>query len=126
MEVKKFLRNKSIYILLIIIFISFLLINLNVVYFGDDYYYLIMSKENGRILFYTDLFTDSGRLLLKLLFSHYLHANGRLIVHTLVCLFLKMPMIYWQILNSAMLTGICYFGTKVIIPKEKECVRNSV
>ena len=113
MEVKKFLRNKSIYILLIIIFISFLLINLNVVYFGDDYYYLIMSKENGRIL-------------LKLLFSHYLHANGRLIVHTLVCLFLKMPMIYWQILNSAMLTGICYFGTKVIIPKEKECVRNSV
>ena len=89
------------FLLIPIIFISFLLINLNVVYFGDDYYYLTF-----RNLDFSEFFSK--------LFGHYQNDNGRFIVHLLATLFLKLPLPFWAILNSIFLTGICYFGSKVI------------
>lgn len=95
------------YIILPVFFISFLLININVTYFGDDYHFLLFSSESV-----SSYFSD--------VFKHYTLDNGRLIVHLLDSLFLKMPIIFWQILNSLMLTLICYFASKVITKDKKE------
>lgn len=100
------IKNNFKYFLIPIIFISFLLINLNVVYFGDDYYYLSFRNLN-----FTEYFSG--------LFNHYCQDNGRFIVHLFATLFLKFPMPFWQILNSLMLTGICYFITKILTTKDK-------
>lgn len=95
------IKENWLYIIIPIIFISFLLINLNVVYFGDDYYYLTFRELNV-----SDYFSK--------LFGHYQNDNGRFIVHMLVTLFLKAPLPFWAILNSVFLTGICYFSSKII------------
>lgn len=94
------------YLLIPIIFISFLLINLNVVYLGDDYYYLTF-----RNLDFSEYFSK--------LIGHYQNDNGRFIVHLLATFFLKLPLPFWAILNSIFLTGICYFGAKVITTEKK-------
>jgi len=101
------LKQNWLSLLLPIIFVSFLLINLNVVYFGDDYYYLTF-----RNLDFSEYFTK--------LAGHYLNDNGRFIVHMLATLFLKLPLPFWAILNSLFLTGICYFASKVITSNKKE------
>ena len=101
-QILKYIKENSFYIILFIIFISFLLINIKVVYFGDDYVYLTFRNLN-----ITDYFSK--------LWGHYLHTNGRFIVHLLVTLFLKMPIIVFQIVNSLLLTGICYFGTTIVL-----------
>ncbi len=85
---------KAIKIILPIIFISFLLININVVYFGDDYHFL-------------GFHTNDFSAYMQDLYTHYTLDNGRLIVHFLDSIFLKVPVL-WQILNSFMLTFICY------------------
>lgn len=95
------LKNNSLYILVPLIFISFFIININVTYFGDDYYYLTFGKLN-----FTGYFSE--------LAVHYQEANGRFIVHMLATLFLKLPIFCWSIVNSLMLTGICYFIAKII------------
>ena len=103
------LKDNLVYILVPIIFVSFLLINLNVVYFGDDYYYLTFADLN-----FSEYFSK--------LTEHYFKDNGRFIVHTLATIFLKLPMPFWQILNSLMLTGICYFAAKIIAQKNKKII----
>lgn len=95
------IQKNPLYFLIPIAFISFLLININVVYFGDDYGYLEFKNLN----------IDNH---MSKLISHYFSTNGRFIVHLLVTLFLKLPMIYWQLFNSFMLTCICYFSTKLL------------
>ena len=100
------IKNNLVYILIPIIFVSFLLININVVYFGDDYYYLTF-----RDLEISEYFTR--------LAEHYCKDNGRFIVHMLATIFLKLPMPFWQVLNSLMLTGICYFAAKILTNDNK-------
>lgn len=98
------IKNNLMFILLPIIFFSFLLINVNVVYFGDDFYYLSFAD-----LSLPDFFAKH--------IEHYNNDNGRFLVHILATLFLKLPMSFWQILNSLMLTGICYFASKILTDK---------
>lgn len=88
-------------LLLLITFFSFLVININVTYFGDDYHFLDFQNYNLQAYF-------------SKLVDHYFLDNGRLIVHFLDTIFLSLPIFLWQILNSLMLTGICYFITKIV------------
>lgn len=74
-----------------IIFASFLLINLNVVNLGDDYWFFRFRNYDT-----TKTFSE--------LLNFYKTTNGRFIVHLLVVYFLKIPMIFWQIFNSIVLT----------------------
>lgn len=87
-------------ILVILAFISFFLINKNVIYSGDDYYFLSFSNCN------------LNEYITKII-THYKLDNGRIIVHVLDTLCLKFPIVIWSIINSLMLTGICYFVSKI-------------
>ncbi len=100
---KSLLKKKIdfIYLLLPIVFFSFWLIHNNVVYFGDDYYFLSFRDLNA-----SNYFAKLG--------EHYTSDNGRLIVHFLATLFLKLPLPFWRILNSLFLTGICFFIARII------------
>lgn len=64
------------------------MVNLQIGLFGDDYYYATFTKNN---------FWNLHK-------NHYLEVNGRVIVHLLDSIFLSIPKIFWQILNSIMLT----------------------
>ena len=94
MKIKTYLPQ----IILIMLFILTLIVNLQIGLFGDDYYYASFIKN------------DFWNLHKK----HYLEINGRAIVHFLDSIFLALPNIFWQILNSFMLTGIAYFGSKIV------------
>lgn len=96
--------QKSIYLLLT--FLSFFAININVSYFGDDFSYLNWTKLNS--LEYVEAVG-----------KHYIYTNGRTIVHVLDSLFLKLNPIFWAIFNSLMLVGICYFAAKIIVRKNE-------
>ena len=85
-------------ILLVTLFIFTLAINSQIGLFGDDYYYATFIREN----------------FLELHKQHYLEINGRAIVHFLDSIFLALPKFFWAILNSLMLTGITYFGSKIV------------
>lgn len=100
------LNEKSFYILTAIVFISFLIINLNVVYFGDDYYFIQYRRYN--------VITHISKMI-----NFYCNDNGRFIVHLLATSFLKIPMIFWKVLNSLMLTAICFF-TSLLTTCNKE------
>lgn len=84
-------KIKSNWANILIIFASFLLINLNVVNFGDDYWFFRFRNYDT-----TKTFSE--------LLNFYKTTNGRFIVHLLVVYFLKIPMIFWQIFNSIVLT----------------------
>lgn len=84
----------------VITFLSFFLINNNVIYFGDDYYFLSFAKCN------------LSQYILKLV-THYKLDNGRIIVHMLDTICLKFPIVVWSVINSLMLTGICYLVSKI-------------
>lgn len=103
----EFMKKNIVWILLPIIFLSFFLIHRNAVYFGDDFYYLSYTK-----LSLGEYFSE--------LSEHYQKINGRFLVHLLATFFLKLPMPFWQIFNSALLTGICYFASQIITQKKKE------
>ncbi len=104
---KEFLKKHKILISLILMFISFLAINLNVVWFGDDYYYLRYSKLEWGEYF-------------KAHWDHYLADNGRFIVHLLESFFLRYNLVIWQIVNTLILTGITYFTAKIATFRKKE------
>ena len=104
-DIKNFKINKTV-ILTIAVFISFLIINLNVVWFGDDYYYLRYSKMEWGEFF-------------KAHWEHYLADNGRFIVHLLESFFLRYNLIIWQIVNTFILTGITFFTAKIATFKKK-------
>ncbi len=73
-----------------ITFILAFLIMRNIPLFGDDYYYVTFKSGD-----FWQMHKD-----------HYLLANGRAIVHFLVTVFIALPPIFWQILNSALLATI--------------------
>ena len=102
MKIKAFLPQ----IILIFIFLLTLIVNLQIGLFGDDYYYATFIRNN---------FWELHK-------AHYLDINGRIIVHFLDSIFLAIPRIFWQLFNSVMLTGIAYFGSKIVceISSKKE------
>ena len=104
---KEFFKKHKILISLVLVFISFLAININVVWFGDDYYYLRYSKLEWGEYF-------------KAHWDHYLADNGRFIVHLLESFFLRYNLVIWQIINTLILTGITYFTAKIATFRKKE------
>ncbi|MBQ7793534.1 MAG: hypothetical protein IJ366_03345 [Clostridia bacterium] len=66
----------------------------NIPLFGDDYYYATFWGEN---------FWSMHK-------EHYLLANGRAIVHFLASVFVALPPILWQILNSLLIAVIALFA----------------
>jgi hypothetical protein len=81
------------------------MVNYNIGYFGDDYYYLTYTQGN-----ITNFINNH--------INHYFHINGRFIVHILVTIFLWLDLFWWKILNSLMLSGIVYFGIKIFTYKK--------
>lgn len=110
METKSF---NAIKLILIISFLSFLCININITFFGDDYHFLDFQNYGLRTYF------------LKL-GEHYIKDNGRIIVHLLDTFFLWLPINLWRIVNSIMLTGICYLAMKIIENIFEDDIKNSV
>ena len=100
-------NSKKTNVILPLIFISFFLINFNVVYFGDDFWFLKFRTYDIPTYF-------------ENLTAHYLKDNGRYIVHMLDTIFLKISPIFWQILNSLNLTLLCYLPSKIICKKNEE------
>ncbi len=98
---------KKINIVFLIIFFSFFLININVVYFGDDYHFLLF-----RDLDFLDYFSKVA--------EHYVSDTGRFIVCILITVFLKAPFFIWQVLNSFMLAAICLLISKLAVKDEEE------
>ena len=90
-HMNKIKSNWTNILIISIIFASFLLINLNVVNFGDDYWFLRFRNYGTNKTF-------------SELLNFYKTTNGRFIVHLLVVYFLKNPMIFWQVFNSIILT----------------------
>lgn len=88
---------------LISLFLLTFLVNLQIGLFGDDYYYATFIKNDFWNLHKT----------------HYLEINGRAIVHFLDTIFLALPNFFWQVFNSLMLTGIAYFGSKIVYNTKK-------
>lgn len=103
---KNNILKHSALIFFILTFAFTFLINLNVIYFGDDFYYLTFSNEGLKK--YIDMNI-----------SHYLEVNGRIIVHVLASFFLWININIWKILNSLMLAGIVYYGSKLANFKSK-------
>lgn len=82
------------------LFISVFLINTKVRLYGDDWFYYTFSSSG--ILYYVEKNIQ-----------HYFLANGRAIVHLLVTVFLKLPMIFWVIINSTFLLVISLIILKI-------------
>ncbi len=108
MKIKKYIPQ----ILLLVLFILTFAVNSQVPIMGDDYYYATFTREN---------FWELHK-------NHYLEANGRAIVHFIDSIFLALPPILWAFLNSVMLTGIAYFGSKIVelFTNKKEAFKKSI
>ncbi len=80
-----------------LVFLLSFLIMRNIPLFGDDYYY----------------YTFWGEDFWKLHKEHYLLANGRAIVHFFASLFVALPPVLWQVLNSLLLAVIALFSARL-------------
>ena len=89
MKIKKYLPH----IILIALFLLTLLVSLQIGLFGDDYFYITFTKGD----------------FWELQKEHYLHSTGRAIIAFLNSILLAIPLFYWAILNSLMLTRNCIF-----------------
>ncbi len=84
-------RDKLSYaILFAVVFLMSFLVMRCIPLFGDDYYYRT---------FWDDNFWELHK-------EHYLLANGRAIVHFFASLFVSLPPVLWQVLNSLLLAVI--------------------
>lgn len=95
------MKKKGIYIIAIGTLLATVLVNYNVHWYGDDFFYARFTKVDFNYFISRHI-------------DHYMRANGRAIVHLLVTLFLGLNIHIWQIVNSMMLGGIVLFGTKSI------------
>ena len=77
------------------------LVNLNVTYYGDDYYF--MTLRSASVAGY-----------LRNCWGVYAHDNGRLIVHMLAVGFLSLDLNVWRAADSLMLAGIVVLGSLLI------------
>lgn len=82
--------------LFLITFILAFLVMRNIPLFGDDYYYVTFQDGN----------------FWKMHKEHYMLANGRAVVHFLVTVFISIPPVFWQALNSAFLALIALMAAK--------------
>lgn len=110
-RVKGFVKHNIPLILAVTVFAATFLINQNVAAYGDDYgYYPFIT--NG-----LDNFVAKH-------INHYLHDNGRFIVHVLVTIFLALPKAMWRTVNSLLLGLFVYFGSRVILRNSNALLQN--
>ena len=110
--VKVYWEKYGLFFIVALTFVLTLIINLNVRIYGDDLFY--------------SCFTDSDfNYFISRHIDHYMRANGRVIVHLLVTIFLGINQYVWAILNSLMLSLIVYFGSKICMGFEEKN-RNSM
>ena len=90
-------QNRGTIIALIFVFVGIYITELHVHYYGDDYYYAAFLNSNfwGNHI------------------NHYLHNNGRFIIHFLVTLFLKADIHVWYAVNAGMIAASAYFIFKI-------------
>ncbi len=81
----------------------------NVFLYGDDFFYSAFSKQDATYYFSRNI-------------QHYFMANGRVVVHLLVTLFLGINLWVWRICNAAMLGGIVYFSLRLMPEKGNKSV----
>ncbi len=93
----------------LLVFFATYLVMKNVVISGDDFYYASFSK----------LPLSEFCRLHK---AHYFEANGRAIVHILDTIFLGLPFIVWQLLNSFFLAAIVFFIFKIAVVDKKNAI----
>lgn len=86
---------------LIVFFAGMFFMGMFVVNAGDDFFYASFT-QSGLIHFF------------KSHIDHYIHTNGRCIVHFLDSIFLWMPHIIWKIVNPIMWTAIIINIYKII------------
>lgn len=97
---KGFLDKYGLFIIAAIVFMLTAMVNIHVRHYGDDFFYTRFTTGDLEYFFARHV-------------DHYLHANGRLIVHVLATLFLGIPIYVWSFVNSFMMAGIVYFGAKI-------------
>ena len=84
-------NRKSLYIVLMLIFLFMLLLNILTHFYADDYTYMNSFATGERISSIGDIF--------KSLVSHAKNMNGRLVAHFFVQLFLFLPVAFFKIIN---------------------------
>ena len=84
-------NRKSLYIVLMLIFLFMLLLNILTHFYADDYTYMNSFATGERISSIGDIF--------KSLVSHAKNMNGRLVAHFFVQLFLFLPVAVFKIIN---------------------------
>ena len=82
--------------------VTALFVMVNVRFYGDDYHYLMFSKMPTSEFWNAHL-------------DHYMKDNGRAFVHILDTVFLGMPPVIWQVLNSVLLGMFVFCGAKIIM-----------
>lgn len=80
-----------------VLFTVVFMIEKNVHYYGDDYYYLTFSGSNFWLCH----------------LEHYTNDNGRFIVHLLDTVFLSKSLVFWRAANALMLTVTAYIAYRL-------------
>lgn len=101
-----FLHNYGFYVVVAATILATALINMNVNLYGDDFIYSTFTTRDMKYFITAHI-------------DHYNLTNGRAIVHLLATMFLGLDIRMWQILNSFMIGGLLYFGTKTILAQTK-------
>ena len=86
---------------LIFLFVGMFIMSLFVTKTGDDFFYATFTNRGAAHFFEATA-------------DHYIHSNGRCIVHIFAALFLKLPHIFWVIINSAMWIAIVMNIYKIV------------
>lgn len=106
-DIRSYWQKYGLIFIVMLTFIFTLIINLNVRIYGDDLFYSCFTDR--------DLDYFISRHL-----DHYMRANGRVIVHLLVTIFLGINEYFWAIVNSLMLALIVFFGAKICMGFEEK------
>jgi len=92
-------QKYAVWLILAAVFAMTFAVCRNVRLYGDDFFYKSFTSFDTRYFVSHHI-------------EHYFRANGRVIVHLLVTLFLGADPICWQILNPLMLCAVVYAGAK--------------
>lgn len=73
----------------------------NVFPYGDDFFYISFTAHDAAYFFNHHV-------------EHYSRANGRVLVHLLDTVYLRLPRLLWQLTNAGLLTAIAWLGAAVL------------
>lgn len=73
----------------------------------------------GDDFFYSSFTAYDWKYFAQHHFDHYFRANGRVLVHLLATVFLRLPRLCWQLLEAGMLTAIAWLSARLAAPDER-------